>query len=50
MFPQGQQLSSLDRFPDVLSDLKPEFSVHAKARSRTDSHLLAITEIKGEKI
>lgn len=40
----------MDRFPDIPSDLKPEFSVHAKARSRTDSDLLAIIEVKGEKM
>lgn len=32
------------------SDLKPELNVHAQARSRTDSDLLAIIAVKGEKI
>ena len=40
----------MDRLPDISSDLKPELSVHAKARSRTDSDLLAIIVVKGEKI
>lgn len=49
VFPQSQRLSSMDRFPDIPSDLKRELSVHAKARSRTDSDLLTIIEVKGEK-
>lgn len=39
----------MDGFPDGLSDWKPEFSVCAKARSRADSDLLAITEAKEER-
>lgn len=47
--PQGRWLSSMDGFPDGLSDSKPEFSVCAKARSRADNDLLAITEAKEER-
>lgn len=35
--------------PDGLSDSKPGFSMCAKARSRADSDLLAITEAKEER-
>lgn len=47
---QGWRLSSMDRFPDAPSDVKPALSAHAKARSGTDSDLLAIIAVKGEKI
>lgn len=49
VFPKSQELSSMDRLPAIPSDWKPELSVHAKARSRADSDLLAVIAVKGKK-